>query len=110
MAGAGTAAARVVSHQDLRIHLLFHPAASRTAASALRPVDVLGMEGHAAARARKSLDHRRRGFGLEKMMFSLLETIWRVFLHMFRKRVTVQYPDEKPYLPPRWRGRIILSR
>ena len=23
---------------------------------------------------------------------------------------TIQYPDEKPYLPPRWRGRIILSR
>src|SRR5262245_30142465 len=29
---------------------------------------------------------------------------------MFHKRVTVQYPDEKPYLAPRWRGRIILSR
>jgi NADH-quinone oxidoreductase subunit I len=25
-------------------------------------------------------------------------------------RATVQYPEEKPYLPPRWRGRIILSR
>ena len=24
--------------------------------------------------------------------------------------MTVQYPEEKPYLPPRWRGRIILSR
>lgn len=29
---------------------------------------------------------------------------------MFRKRATVQYPDEKPYLPPRYRGRIVLSR
>jgi NADH-quinone oxidoreductase subunit I len=43
-------------------------------------------------------------------MFSILRTIWAVFLHMFRKRVTIQYPEEKPYLPPRWRGRIILSR
>ncbi|MHB9024230.1 MAG: NADH-quinone oxidoreductase subunit NuoI [Armatimonadota bacterium] len=43
-------------------------------------------------------------------MLSLLRTIWSVFLHMFHKRVTVQYPDEKRYLPPRWRGRIILSR
>ncbi len=43
-------------------------------------------------------------------MFSLLETIWRVFLHAFHKRVTIQYPDQKPYLAPRWRGRIILSR
>ncbi len=29
---------------------------------------------------------------------------------MFRKRVTVQYPEEKNYLPPRWRGRIVLTR
>lgn len=33
-----------------------------------------------------------------------------VFLHAFRKRETVQYPEEAPYLPPRYRGRIILSR
>ncbi len=43
-------------------------------------------------------------------MLSVLDTIWTVFLHMFRKRETVQYPEEKPYLPPRYRGRIILSR
>ncbi len=29
---------------------------------------------------------------------------------MFRKRETVQYPDEKRTLPPRWRGRIVLTR
>ena len=44
------------------------------------------------------------------LMFSLLKTIWTVFMTMFRKRVTIQYPEEKPYIPPRWRGRIILSR
>jgi NADH-quinone oxidoreductase subunit I len=43
-------------------------------------------------------------------MFSIIRTIWLVFLHMFRKRVTVQYPEHKAYVPPRWRGRIILSR
>lgn len=43
-------------------------------------------------------------------MLSLLRTIWNVFLHMFRRRVTVQYPEEKPYIPPRWRGRIVLTR
>jgi NADH-quinone oxidoreductase subunit I len=43
-------------------------------------------------------------------MFSLLNSIWTVFVTMFRKRETVQYPEERPYLPPRWRGRIILSR
>jgi NADH-quinone oxidoreductase subunit I len=36
--------------------------------------------------------------------------MWIIFLHMFHRRVTIQYPDEKPNIPPRWRGRIILSR
>lgn len=36
--------------------------------------------------------------------------MWLVFLHTFRKRSTVQYPEEKPYLPPRYRGRIVLTR
>lgn len=43
-------------------------------------------------------------------MWNALKTMSIVFLHMFRRRVTIQYPDEKPYIPPRWRGRIILSR
>jgi len=43
-------------------------------------------------------------------MVSILRTIWYVFLHSFQKRITVQYPEEKPYLAPRYRGRIILSR
>jgi len=43
-------------------------------------------------------------------MLSALRTLWYVFLHTFRRRVTIQYPDQKPYLAPRWRGRIVLSR
>ncbi len=43
-------------------------------------------------------------------MLSALKSIWLVLLHMFHKRATIQYPEEKAYLPPRWRGRIILSR
>jgi len=43
-------------------------------------------------------------------MFSLLRSVWTVFEHMFHKRETVEYPDVKQYIPPRWRGRIILSR
>ena len=43
-------------------------------------------------------------------MLSLLRTIWIVFMHALRKRVTVQYPEQKAYLAPRYRGRIILSR
>jgi len=40
----------------------------------------------------------------------MLATLWGVFLHLFRRRVTVQYPEQKPALLPRYRGRIILSR
>jgi NADH-quinone oxidoreductase subunit I len=43
-------------------------------------------------------------------MLGTLKTIWAVFLHAFHKRETVQYPEQLPYLAPRYRGRIILSR
>ncbi|WP_348762599.1 NADH-quinone oxidoreductase subunit NuoI [uncultured Salinisphaera sp.] len=41
---------------------------------------------------------------------SVLRTIGMTFMHSFRKRETVLYPEEKPYLPPRYRGRIVLTR
>jgi NADH-quinone oxidoreductase subunit I len=41
---------------------------------------------------------------------SILVALWRVFLHAFAPRRTVLYPEERPTLPARWRGRIILSR
>jgi NADH-quinone oxidoreductase subunit I len=43
-------------------------------------------------------------------MWSVIKSLWIVFRHMFERRVTIQYPEEKPVLPPRYRGRIILSR
>ena len=43
-------------------------------------------------------------------MLSLLKGILGVFWHMFHERETVPYPEQKPYLPPRWRGRIVLTR
>lgn len=42
-------------------------------------------------------------------MLSILRSLWVVFKHTVHKRETVQYPDETPLLPPRYRGRIILS-
>ena len=42
-------------------------------------------------------------------MLRTLATIWQVLLHMFRRRVTVQYPEHKAPLAARYRGRIILS-
>ncbi|MFH1144543.1 MAG: NADH-quinone oxidoreductase subunit NuoI [Candidatus Eisenbacteria bacterium] len=44
------------------------------------------------------------------ILWNTIRTMAIVFLHAFHRRVTVQYPDEMPALPPRWRGRIILSR
>ena len=43
-------------------------------------------------------------------MFSSIRSLWIAFLHMFSKRETIQYPEEKPKLPARWRGRIVLTR
>jgi NADH-quinone oxidoreductase subunit I len=43
-------------------------------------------------------------------MLSILKTLWTVLRHTFRRRETVQYPEQAIYLPPRFRGRIILSR
>ena len=43
-------------------------------------------------------------------MLSILKGIWVVFKHTWHKRETVQYPEEKPVLPPRYRGRIVLTR
>ena len=42
-------------------------------------------------------------------MLSILRTLWDILLHMFQRRVTIQYPDENIVHPPRFRGRIILS-
>jgi NADH-quinone oxidoreductase subunit I len=39
-----------------------------------------------------------------------MQTTWHVFKRMVRRRETYQYPEEKAPLPPRWRGRIVLSR
>jgi NADH-quinone oxidoreductase subunit I len=43
-------------------------------------------------------------------VWSELRSLWLVFRHAFRRRDTVQYPEQPPYLPPRYRGRIVLSR
>jgi NADH-quinone oxidoreductase subunit I len=44
--------------------------------------------------------------GLASQVVSLA----RVFGHGFRRRATILYPEVKPYMPPRFRGRIVLTR
>lgn len=43
-------------------------------------------------------------------MFDLIKALWVMLCHTFRKRATILYPEEKPVIPPRWRGRIVLTR
>src|ERR1700738_1159504 len=43
-------------------------------------------------------------------MLSHLRTMWLVFLHLFHKKATIQYPEEKIKLHPRVRGRIVLTK
>lgn len=41
---------------------------------------------------------------------SQLRTLGMIFMHSFRKRQTLCYPEEAVRLPPRYRGRIVLTR
>ena len=43
-------------------------------------------------------------------MLSIIRIMWITFLKMFHKRETIHYPEEKPKLTTRWRGRIVLTR
>jgi NADH-quinone oxidoreductase subunit I len=43
-------------------------------------------------------------------MLSIVKSLWYILLHTFRRRETILYPEERVEMPPRWRGRIILSR
>ncbi|QJC35005.1 NADH-quinone oxidoreductase subunit NuoI [Enterobacteriaceae endosymbiont of Donacia piscatrix] len=42
-------------------------------------------------------------------IMSQIKSIFLILLNLFSKRETIMYPEEKIYLPPRYRGRIILT-
>lgn len=43
-------------------------------------------------------------------IYTQLRSIGKIFMHSFAKRDVVPYPEVKPYVPPRYRGRIVLTR
>ncbi len=45
-----------------------------------------------------------------KAVVSQLRTLWTILQHSFTRSETVEYPEQKPYLAPRYRGRIVLTR
>ena len=42
--------------------------------------------------------------------FSQLRSMAMVFMNAFKKREVISYPEQMPYIPPRYRGRIVLTR
>ena len=47
---------------------------------------------------------------ITSLFISQFRGIWGVLTHTFTKADTVQYPEQKPALFPRYRGRIVLTR
>ena len=43
-------------------------------------------------------------------MWSIFTSMWVVLSRTFKKPTTVQYPEERPQVAPRFRGRIVLTR
>lgn len=43
-------------------------------------------------------------------VYTQLRSIAMIFSHSWHKRDVIAYPEVKPYLPPRYRGRIVLTR
>ena len=43
-------------------------------------------------------------------VYTNLRSLWMVFSHAWRKRDTIHYPEQIPYVPLRYRVRIILTR
>jgi NADH-quinone oxidoreductase subunit I len=43
-------------------------------------------------------------------MFSVIRAFWIVLRHIFRPKDTILFPEETSKLPPRYRGRIVLTR
>ncbi len=41
---------------------------------------------------------------------ALLIGMWTTWKHLFRRPVTIQYPEERRMPPPRYRARIVLTR
>lgn len=43
-------------------------------------------------------------------IFTIARSMWMVNSHMTRKRDTILYPEQPVPVPPRFRGRIVLTR
>lgn len=55
-------------------------------------------------------DFKAAMIALGEGLFTLPRSMVMVFSHMFRKRDTFMYPEQPVNPPPRYRGRIVLTR
>ncbi|MFN8921524.1 MAG: NuoI/complex I 23 kDa subunit family protein, partial [Sphingobacteriia bacterium] len=53
-------------------------------------------------------DERRLNWWQQLYFPEIFKGMWFSFKHMFRKQVTMQYPEVKPQLGPEFRGRPVL--
>ena len=44
------------------------------------------------------------------MIINALSGMWTILQRTFRPKVTLNYPEQTPFLAPRFRGRIVLTR
>ena len=49
-------------------------------------------------------------WNIVKGIYSNLRSLFIIFTHLWRRKDTISYPEQKPYIPPRYRGRIVLTR
>ena len=63
---------------------------------------------HSLAAAIRAIDHDLKR--ITGRLRDPVRSIWMIGLHAFAKRETRMYPEEPVYLPPRYRGRIVLTR
>lgn len=46
----------------------------------------------------------------ERLYFPIIKGMWLTFLHIFKKKTTLQYPEQKKVLPPGYRGAHRLNK
>src|SRR5690606_41948432 len=58
----------------------------------------------------KIVERKPMTFGERLYLPAILKGMMITFSHLFKKRPTINYPEQKRYFPPVWRGLQILNR
>ena len=58
----------------------------------------------------KVVERKPMTFGERLYLPAIIKGMMITFGHLFKKRPTINYPEQKRYFPPVWRGLQILNR